>query len=685
MQVAVDVGGTFTDVVLWKDGDVRIAKTHTTHHNLVEGVLNGIRQLVEDASRLQYVFHGTTVVINALLERRGHPTVLVTTKGFRDVYEIARGSRFVPYDFLVVREPPLVRRRFRYEINERIDARGQVLIDPDPEEIRNVARKIRATGIRSAAVCLINGYTNGAHERLIGAILKEEIPDLHVSLSHELVQEWREYERTSTTVMNAYVAPIMRDYIGKLTESLSSSKGGPQVLFMQSSGGSLSPRTAMAMPIALVESGPASGMMGAAHLSRLIGSRKAVAFDMGGTTAKAALIIDHAVRTIRPYYVGRAGGESGMASLFPVLQLVEVGVGGGSIARATEGGALAVGPESAGSDPGPIAYQRGGEEPTVTDANLVLGRFDGADFLGGTLALDSRASEAGIASRIGAPLGLDPTQAAAGILEIVDNSMALAVRQVSIQLGEDPGELTLIAFGGGGPAHAVSIARQLGIPCVVIPPAPENFSAFGMLMSDVRRRVAQTFVGLLSEMKGEALIAVFAELRKKAEATMKAEIPHTRATTYERTIELRYLGQERILEIAVDDEMLKSNLSESLMKAFSATHEKAYGYFVAKEPIQAVNVAVTGSSLLNSPTIEQLSHAKSVVALKPVSATGRTRNVYFTEAGGYVATPVVGRQDLSAKPMRGPLIVQEYGAATVVAPNCEAILDSHNNIVIQVH
>lgn len=682
MQIAVDVGGTFTDVVLWKDGDVRIAKTHTTHDNLVDGVLKGIDLLVDDKAGLEHVFHGTTVVINALLERRGHPTVLITSKGFRDVYEIARGSRFVPYDFLVVREPPLIKRRFRYEIDERIDARGGVLKEPDQQEIREVARRIKATGITSAAVCLINGYVNGTHETLIGKILLEEIPGLHISMSHELVQEWREYERTSTTVMNAYVAPIMRDYIGRLTDALEGGGNGPQVLFMQSSGGSLSPETAKSLPIALVESGPASGMMGAAHLCRFLNIKKAVAFDMGGTTAKASLIIDHSIRTVRPYYVGRAGGESGMASLFPVLQLVEVGVGGGSIARATTGGALTVGPESAGSDPGPIAYGRGGENPTVTDANLVLGRFSGSDFLGGSLVLDSDASRAGIEKTLGESLGLTSTQAAAGILEIVDNSMALAVRQVSIQLGEDPGDLTLIAFGGGGPAHAVSIARQLGIPRVVVPPAPENFSAFGMLMSDVRRRVAQTFVGLLSELKDNALVSVFAELQRKAEATMKSEISKAVSTTFERTIELRYLGQERILEVIVDDEMLKGNLSQELINAFSTIHEKAYGYFVANEPIQAVNVAVTGFSKLNSPSIEQLSHAKSVVTEK--SGSSKERLVYFAEARDFVMTPVVGRQDLSNKPMNGPLIVQEYGAATIVAPNCEATLDAHNNIVIQV-
>ena len=518
LSVAVDIGGTFTDLVAFDQatGAVTQAKSLTTPAQLSQGVWDCLGKASIAPRDAENLVHGSTIAINIAIEEKGASTALIVTKGTRDVYKIGRQNRVEAYNFGFRRPTPLVPRSRTFEVDERLSAAGDVLIELDADNIEEVIAAVRASGADAVAVCFIHAYANPAHEAAIGARLREALPEVYVTLSHEIVREYREYERTSTTVMNAYIGPRSKEYIGQIEDRLVDDGFTGRFMIMQSSGGVMPPATAKALPVAMMESGPVGGVIAAAQVGRRLGYPNIISFDMGGTTAKASLIEASEVSIAQGYHVG--GEASGHPVLFPVVDIEEVGAGGGSIAWIDQFGALKLGPQSAGSAPGPICYRGGGTEPTVTDANVVLGRIGASSFLGGEMPLDADGAATGIRAKLGEPLGLSMARAAHGIIQIAIAKMSLAVRGVSVQRGYDPREFAMLATGGAGPVHALAIARDLNIPTVIIPNLPAHFSALGMLMSDVRQDYVRTYYKPLLESDFAELTSIHDDLAETGDA-----------------------------------------------------------------------------------------------------------------------------------------------------------------------
>src|SRR5574341_2037538 len=522
MRIAVDIGGTFTDLVA-VDDDSRVwrSKSLTTPDDLARGIDDCLRAANLNVAAASFFVHGSTVTINAVLERKGARTGLITTKGFRDVYEIGRGHRPESYNLFFKRPVPLVPRDLRLEVEERLYATGEVLKPLDEQSADATIGALKAAGVESVAVCLLHAYANPVHERRLGELLRQRFAGAYVSLSHEILREFREYERTSTTVLNAYVGPLVSRYLVSLEKLLG--EGGFKGTFrvMQSNGGLMSAETAKKMPVTMMESGPVAGVIATANLGESLNCRHIISFDMGGTTAKASLIKDFHPEVTSSYYVG--GYVSGHPMMLPVVDIVEVGNGGGSIAWIDPAGGLKVGPQSAGAAPGPACYGRGGAEPTVTDADLVAGRIDPEYFLGSGIRLQRDKAAQAITEKIARPLGLSLEEAALGILTIANFNMSLAVRAVSVEKGYDPRDCVLVPSGGGGALHAIAIARELSVPRVIIPPMPAHFSALGMLLADLKHDYVQTFVRELSETTGARIAGAFDVLEKSATDTLTEE------------------------------------------------------------------------------------------------------------------------------------------------------------------
>jgi N-methylhydantoinase A len=502
-RIGVDIGGTFTDVALVEEetGHIEIVKVSTTPRDFARGVIDAIREGLArnrvDPAEVALLAHATTVVTNALLEQKGAKAGFVTTRGFRDVLELRRSSRADLYDLFQDAPAVLVPRRWRFEVSERIDAQGQVVTPLDERDIDRVIAAIRDTGLETVAVSLLFSFLNDAHERVLGERLRRALPGVGVFLSSEILPEIREFERASTTGICAYVGPLLAAYLDRLQRAVTA-LGLPPLHVMGSSGGVFDVAEALRMPAMAIESGPAAGVVAAALAGKQLGLSNLISFDMGGTTAKASLIADGEIAVTAEYEVGGSGHAkrwvqgTGHPVRVPVIDLAEVSAGGGSIAWVDPGGALKLGPRSAGADPGPAAYARGGNEPTVTDADIVLGYLDREALLGGALSIDGAMAEAAIRERVGDPLGLGVIEAAAAIVDIVNNNMAAALRIVSLERGHDPREFALIAFGGAGPVHAAALAAELEIPEIIVPPAPGAFSALGLVATDLRRDYSRT-------------------------------------------------------------------------------------------------------------------------------------------------------------------------------------------------
>ena len=499
--VGIDIGGTFTDLVGCIDGRIVTSKTSTTPADPTVGVADSLRLADCDLPGLAEVLHGSTTAINTVLERKGAKTALVTTKGFRDVYAIGRSNRIEAFNLNFHRPRPLVPRHLTYEVNERVDAAGSVLAALDAAEIEALARVLGEAGVEAVAVSLLHSYANPAHERAVGDILRRVNPRMFVTLSHEILREFREYERTSTTVLNAYVGPRLHAYLTTLDSYLRRGKFAGKVHIMRSNGGVMSLEQAQDQPVTMMESGPVAGMIGAGKLAKLLGITRCIGFDMGGTTAKASLILHGEPSVEEGYVIGHQ--SDGQPMQLPVVDIVEVGAGGGSIAWVDGTGGLHVGPRSAGADPGPACYGKGSPDPVVTDADLVLGRINPKRFLNGNMPLDVGAAKAAIKARLGELIGLPVAEAALGVVTIADAAMSLAVRAVSVNKGVDPRDTAMIAFGGAGPLHAVAIAREIFVPKVVIPKLPGTFSALGMLMASWRQDFVRTMIGRLGTLETE--------------------------------------------------------------------------------------------------------------------------------------------------------------------------------------
>ena len=688
-RLGVDIGGTFTDIVLLADdGRYWTKKVASTPDDYAVGIVEGTRQLLAEQGlegpSVQEIIHGTTVASNTILENKGAKTALITTKGFRDVLEFRRLR--VPHLYSLLYEPPkpLVERRLRLEVDERIGAGGEVVRPLDEASLGPALDRIRGDGAQAVAVCLLHSFSNPDHERRVGEIVADALPEVFCTLSVDVLPEIREYERTSTTVVNAYLGPIVKGYINSLATRLRDAGLDAPVRIMQSNGGIMSALRASETPVQIVESGPAAGVVAAHEVGQRVGLANVITFDMGGTTAKASLIEEGELNWTTEHEVGagislssRLVKGGGHAVKVPVVDLAEVGAGGGSIVWTDRGGALKVGPQSAGAVPGPASYGFGGEEPTVTDVNIVLGYINPDFIAGGEVRLKPELGKAVLKDKIAEPLGMELLEAAYGVHTVANVSMIRAIRAVSTYRGRDPRDFTLLAFGGSGPVHAVEMARSLGIKRVVVPPAPGLFSAVGLLVAQPEQHFVQTFFSRASEVDIATLNQAYGGMESRGLQTLTEEGYRPADISWRRSVDLRYVGQAYELSVTAPSESLKPEDIDALVKSFHQEHERTYGHKADDEPVEIVNLRMTalGRSTTTRPVQATLAAA--------TDGTSR-REVYFGTDHGLMATPIVARADLSSSGRPGPLIVEEYDATVVVPPDCEASLDEWNHIVIDI-
>jgi N-methylhydantoinase A len=683
-RVAADIGGTFTDIAFITDeGIVATRKVPSTPDNYADAVIRGIDELMAEQklekSGLSEVLHGCTIATNTILEHKGARTALITTRGFRDILELRRIRVPRLYEPLYVKPQPLVPRRLRFEVDERVGPRGEVVTPLDIESVMAVVERLREEKVESVAVCLLHSYANPEHERQIGAIIQRELPDCFLSLSVDILPQMREYERTSTTAINAYVGPPVKSYLRSLMTQLTEDGLKGELRVMQSSGGIISANAVVDRPAQIVECGPAAGVIGAAKLGTAYGNL--ISFDMGGTTAKASIIEGGRMLNSDEYEV--AGGISassplvkggGYALKLPVIDISEVGAGGGSIVRLDKAMSIKVGPQSAGAIPGPACYVAGGEDPTVTDANVVLGFLNREALCGGTVPIDAKRAEQAINDRIARPLDRSLMEAAYGIHQVANANMMRAVKGVTTYRGRDPRDFALYAFGGNGGVHGVELARSLQIPMVIVPPAAGVFSAIGLLTANVELTLAQGMLSRMREMDVDKVEQTFQALENQ----IAGQLGHRRATiAFARAIDLRYTGQAFELTIEAPGGKLDPAACEELERKFEQEHERTYGHaFRGTYAIEAVTLRVTGSVATGT--------VHSGIRAQATYRPSGTRSVYFGRAIGERETPIIARDQLGATLRAGPFIVEEYEGTTVVPPDCAARLDTFGNIVIEV-
>jgi N-methylhydantoinase A len=674
MRIAVDIGGTFTDLVAVDDnGQIFRSKALTTPDDLARGIDDCLTSANVQVAGARFFVHGSTVTINAVLERKGARTGLLTTKGFRDIYEIGRGNRPEGYNLFFKRPVPLVPRDLRLEVDERLYASGEVLTSLDEKSAATSIESLKKSGVESVAVCLLHAYANVAHERRLGELLHEQFPEAYVSLSHEILREFREYERTSTTVLNSYVGPLVRRYLASLEKMLAAANFDGVFRVMQSNGGVMSSETAKKMPVTMMESGPVAGVIAAARLGEALQHRQIISFDMGGTTAKSSLIKDFHPEVTSSYYVG--GYVTGLPMMLPVVDIVEVGNGGGSIAWIDPAGGLKVGPQSAGAAPGPACYGQGGEEPTVTDANLIAGRIDPEYFLGSGIRLQRDRAVRAVNENIAKPLGLSVQDAALGILTIANFNMSLSVRAVSVEKGYDPRDCVLVPSGGGGALHALAIARELSVPRVIVPTMPAHFSALGMLLADLKHDYVQTFVRELAETNGSEIAQAFTVLEKSALDTLREEGCRAEQMVLRRFLDMRYRGQEYTLPVPVQEELRRlANLS-ALRARFDQLHHEHYGHSAPNEPVMIVNLRLSALGKLNSAL-------PSATHLQPEDRGERGRRAVIFDKEP-VECPIYLRSGFNAGDrLAGPAVIEETGATILVYPGDELQVNELGHLVI---
>lgn len=687
MRVATDIGGTFTDLVYCeydeatgRAGDVVAVKCDTTPPDFERGVMEALALAGMPAQDITFFAHGTTVVINALTERKGAKVGLITTSGFRDVLEIARGNRPDLFNFVFSKPAPFVPRHLRLEVNERLDHRGRVVAPLVAAELAPIVEHFRAEKVEAVAICFLHAYANAAHEVAAEVELRRLWPDLGSILSsHRITREWREYERTSTTVLSAYVHPQAQSYLRRLEKRLDASGAHCPVYIMQSNGGVATARAAGASPINMVESGPASGMLGAIALGQVIGERNLIALDIGGTTAKCALIDDSSIRITTDYKLEWSRTNAGYPIKVPVLDLVEIGSGGGSIAWVDPGGRLHVGPRSAGAVPGPAAFGRGGTDPTTTDANLITGRIDPDFVLGGRITPDmdnARRAFAALGERIGT--GVDET--ARGVIRVANANMVNALKLVSVNRGFDPREFTLMAFGGGGGLHAVALARELGIPKVVVPVNAAVFSAWGMLMTDLRRDLVRTRVVALDVAAAEVIAEIYQELTDEVAALFEEDQVEADRLSVIRYADMRYLGQEHSVKVVFPGGAIDAGAIARASEAFHVAHEREYS-FRLQSPIELVNLHIAGLVGVAKPDPVRIAADGRDLAQ---AARGR-RRVDFAEDGIH-DTPIYLRERLPVGfAIAGPVVIEEAATTIIVPPGQRVEMDAYGNIHIAIN
>ncbi|MDE2997675.1 MAG: hydantoinase/oxoprolinase family protein [Gemmatimonadota bacterium] len=680
MRIGIDIGGTFTDVVaVHEDGRVALCKLPSTPGDYGRAIVDGVNRVAEGSGvDVQEVIHGTTVATNAVLGGTGARTGLITTRGFRDVLEIGRLRMPRLYDLSWEKPRPLVPRYLRLEVKERITAGGDVLEPLDEESVNLAIERLIEERVVSVAVCLLNAYVNPDHEIRIGELLRTA-GRWAVTLSSEVLPEIKEYERTSTTVINAYVMPVVRSYLSDLRTRLKTIGVDAPLRIMLSGGGVTEAGTAVERPVLILESGPAAGVVAAASLGRRIGCGNLIAFDMGGTTAKASLIEDGRISRISDYEVGgglsiagRLMGGGGYPVKAPSIDLAEIGAGGGSILEVDGGGALHVGPESAGADPGPVSYGRGGDRPTLTDANLLLGYLNPGGPADGCLPLDVETARDVMEECIASKMDVGVDDAALGAHRIAIARMVRAVRAVSSERGRDPRQYSLLAFGGSGPLHAVGMAGELGIRTVLVPPAPGLFSAVGLVSAGLQCDLARTRLEHLLETEP---VEIQLALETMADE-VRGRLP---GSTVEYIVDLRYAGQSFELPVRAPLGPWDRRTLADLGDAFEAEHERTYGHRSETDTVEMVTLRVR--AILPDPPLPD---GRILAASAESVRTADTRPAYFGTCPGWVETPVLSRRHLEDSPISGPLIVEDYDATTLVPPNVHARLDEWRNIVIEV-
>ena len=688
-RVGLDIGGTFTDLVLLHEpsGALRWHKVLTTPRDPAEGALRGLRELCDRAgvglSEIGTLIHATTLVTNAIIERKGSRTALLTTDGFRDILEMGKEQRYDIYDLFLRFPDPLVPRRWRVEVRERVTRDGDVRIALDTADARAQVARLADAGVEALAVVFLHAYRNPAHERMVQELAQREFPHLAVSISSEVSPEIREYERTATTVCNAYVQPVVDRYIRNMEAALADGGFAGRFLLMLSSGTLASPDVARRFPVRMLESGPAAGALVTGHLGGQAGHADLVGFDMGGTTAKVCLVRDGRPRITSSLEVGRVHRfkkGSGLPVVAPVVDMIEIGAGGGSVAASDAMGLLRVGPHSAGADPGPACYGFGGVEATVTDACVALGYFDPNAFLGGTMRLDVEAARAALA-RAGAPIGLDPLQTAWGIYSIVCENMAQAARLYLIERGQDPRRFALMGFGGAGPATATRVARLLGLGDVMIPPASGLASAVGLLVAPLGFDFGRSMAATLDELDWAAVERLYADMETQGRAMVAAAGGDPDLTRCDRRVEMRYAGQFHDIEVPVPAR-LGPDAAAAIRERFTLEYARLYGVTLTDYPIQALNwrVLVVGPA----PAVDI--RGSSAGAGSMAAAERPSRPIYIPESAGVVTVPVFDRHRLpEGATLTGPAIIEEAEATTILWPGDRLRVDAQRNLVVRVN
>ena len=693
-RVGVDIGGTFTDVVaLTEGGRAAVVKVASTPDDYGRGVLHGLAEARAEldlpAAGVAEIVHGFTVATNAILEGKGAAMALITTEGFRDVLEIARLRVPRLYDLAYCKPPPLVERRLRLEVRERVAARGRVVVPLDAGDVERAVAAVQEAGVSSVAVCLLHSYANPEHERRIGEAFRAALPDLDVSLSCELLPEAREYERTSTTVINGYIRPVVARYLERLVAELRRAGTEAPVTVMQSNGGLMPVELAARKPMYCIESGPAAGVIGAAEIGARLGQADLISFDMGGTTAKASIVEGGQVLLAPECEVGggmNAGHRllrgAGYVLRVPTIDIAEVSAGGGSIAWVDRAGGLQIGPRSAGAVPGPVCYAAGGTEPTVSDADVALGFLNPEHLLGGSFPIDAGRARAALHERLAAPAGLTETETAWGVHTLANVKMGGALRAVSSERGRDPRRFAMIAFGGSGPVHAAGLAASLGIGHVIVPPSPGVFSAFGLLFAEVEHHFVQTLNQPLAALDVEQANAILDRIGGECRVLLAREGFVGARQRLQIQVDARYEGQTSELTVDLPVERFSIAALPAIKAAFAREHRRSYGYSV-EEPVQVASLRVIGRGISHRDRSAAGAGGPGVAPPASPACPPGERRVYFGPGHGWLSTPVVGRAALGAGGSAGPLIVEEYDSTTVVPPGWRAAAAAHGCMALE--
>lgn len=677
MRVATDIGGTFTDLVaVDAQGKTILTKSHTTPPNFEEGVIDVIKKSGIRPEEMEDFIHGTTTIINALTERKGAKTALITTRGFRDVLEIARCNRPDLFNMVFAKPRPFIPRYLRKEVTERVAYDGSILTPLKEEDIEEAVACLKKEGVEAIAVCYINSYANDAHEKRTVEVIKKLWPEVFVTSSIEVTKEWREYERTSTVALNSYVMPVASSYVDHLDGRLKEIGCRAKEYIMQSNGGTTTFEQAKQTPINMVESGPVAGVYGSAIIGQIIGEQNIIAFDVGGTTAKCSLIDQGEVKVTTEYRIERTESYAGYPIMAPVVDIVEIGNGGGSIAWIDEAGSLKVGPQSAGALPGPVAYGIGGTEPTTTDACLVTGRLSPKNF---DNEVDMDHVRRAIQEKVGDAFGMNVEDAAMSILRVAEANMYNALKLISVRRGYDPRDFAMVAFGGGGPMHCAYLAKELNIRKVVVPVAASVFSAWGMLMTDVRHDYIQTNIRRMNEVKAEELNRMWESLTKQADEQFEREGVAKEHIVYSFIADMRYMGQEHTVKVKVPPLPWSEETKEEIISRFHDTHEHFYTFRLPDTPTEIVNLHLVAYGRLTKPELAAIAPQEGPAE----QARKEVRKVYFTD-DGWMDTPVYDREKLgSGAVLEGPVIVEEAAASTVVAKGQKLTVDVYGNLIIE--